>query len=52
MAPFTSINNINVNNSNQAVEELISYKTDNRFEDTVKHTITALIEPLDSTPKE
>ena len=52
MPPFIFINDINVNNSNQAVEELISCKIDNGFKDTVEHAVATLIEPLDSTPKE
>ena len=52
MPLFISINNINANNSNQAVKELISREIDNGFEDAVKHAIAALTEPLDSTPKE
>ena len=52
MPPFIFINDVNANNSNQAVEELVSRKTDNGFEDTVEHTIAALTEPLDSAPKE
>ena len=41
-----------MNNSNQAVEELVSCEIDNEFKDTVKYAMTALTEPLDSAPKE
>ena len=52
MPSFTSINDVNANNSNQAVEELILRETDNEFEDAVEHAMAAPIKPLDSASKE
>ena len=49
MPSFTSINNINVNNSSQVVKKLNIYKIN---EDTIKCNITALTKPLNSVPKE
>ena len=49
MPPFTPINNINVNNSSQAVKELNMCKMN---KDTIKYTIVTLIKPLDFVPKE
>ncbi len=49
MPLFIPINNININNSSQAVKELNIYKIN---EDTIKHTIATLTKPLDSVLKE
>ena len=51
MPLFISINNVNINNSNQAVKELILCEMDNEFKDAVKHTMAAPIKPLDFTSK-
>ena len=43
MPPFTSINDVDANNSNQAVEELDMRETNNEeFEDAVEHAAAAL----------
>ena len=49
MPPFTPINDVNANNSSQAVEELDMCEMN---EDAVEHAMAALTEPLDSVPKE
>ena len=42
MPPFISINNINVNNSNQAVKELDMRETNNKeFKNTIKYITAA-----------
>ena len=52
MPVFTSINNINANNSNQAVKELDIRDVNNKEINTVKHAMAAPTKPLDSVPKE
>ena len=47
--PFTPINNVNANNSSQAVEELDMCEVN---EDSVEHAIAAPTKSLDSVPKE
>ena len=47
-----SINNININNSNQAVKELNIRDVNNKEFNTIKHAIAAPTKPLDSIPKE
>ena len=43
MPPFTSINNVDVNDSNKAVEELDMCKTNSKeFKNAVKYTIATL----------
>ena len=49
MPLFTPLNNINVNNSSQAIKELNICKVN---EDAVKYAMAALTKPLDSIPKE
>ena len=51
MPLFISINDVNINNSNQAVKELILYKIDNEFKNAIEHAMAAPIKPLDSAPK-
>ena len=43
------LNNININNSSQAVKELNMREIN---KDTVEYAITAFTKPLDSVPKE
>jgi hypothetical protein len=52
MPVFISINNINANNSNQAVKELDMRDVNDKKFDAVKYAIAALTKPLDSVPKE
>ena len=52
MPLFTFINDVNANNSNQAVKELNMCKTNNKFKDAVEHTTVAFTKPLDSASKE
>jgi len=52
MPLFTPLNDINANNSNQAVKELNIRDINNKEFDNVKYTIAALTKPLDSIPKE
>ena len=52
MPLFIPLNDINVNNSNQAVEELNIYNINNKEFDAVKYTIATLIKPLGFIPKE
>ena len=47
-----SINDINANNSNQAVKELNIRDVNNKEFNTAEHAIAALTKPLDSIPKE
>ena len=49
---FTSINNINANNSNQAVKELDIRDVNDKEFDAVKYAMAAPTKPLDSIPKE
>ena len=49
MPLFTLINDVNTNNSSQAVEELDMHKVN---KDAIKYTIAAFIKSLDSVPKE
>jgi len=52
MPPFTAINNININNSYQAVKELnIRETNDKEFKNAIKHAIATPTKPLDSIPK-
>ena len=46
------LNNININNSNQAVKELNIRDINDKEFNAVKHAIAALTKPLDSIPKE
>ena len=50
MPPFTSINDVDAVNSNQAVEEPDMRETNDK-ERAIKYTTAALIELLDSIPK-
>ena len=51
--PFIFINNINANNSYQAVEELnMREMNDEEFKDAIEHAIATLTKPLDSVSKE
>ena len=52
MPVFISINNINTNNSNQAVKELNMRNINNKEFNTIKHAIATPTKPLDSIPKE
>ena len=52
MPIFISINDININNSNQAVKELNIRDVNDKEFDAVKYAIAALTNPLDSIPKE
>ena len=52
MPLFTPLNNININNSNQAVKELNMRDVNNKEFNAVKHAIAALTKPLGSIPKE
>ena len=52
MPIFTPINDINANNSNQAVKELDIRNINNKEFNTIKHAIAAPTKPLDSIPKE
>ena len=52
MPIFISINNININNSNQAVKELDIRDVNDKESNTVKHAIATLTKPLDFIPKE
>jgi len=48
MPPFISINNINTNNSYQAIKELNMCEINNKeFNNAIKHAITAFIKSLD-----
>ena len=49
MLSFTSINDVDTNNSNQAVEELDIHKVN---KDSVKHAIATPTKSLNSVPKE
>jgi len=49
MPLFTPVNDVDANNSSQAVEELNMREIN---KDAVKHAIAALTKPLDSVPKE
>ena len=49
MPLFTPLNNINVNNSSQAVKELNMREIN---KNAIKHAIATLTKPLDSIPKE
>ena len=49
MPSFTSINDVNANNSSQVVEKLDMREVN---EDAVEHAMAALTKPLDSIPKE
>jgi hypothetical protein len=52
MPVFTSINNINANNSNQAVKELNIRDVNDKESNAIEHAIAAPTKPLDSVPKE
>ena len=53
MPLFIFINNINANNSNQAVKELDMCETNNKeFKNAIKYTTATLAELSDSVPKE
>jgi hypothetical protein len=52
MPVFTSINDIDANNSNQAVEELDMRDVNDKEFDAVEHAMAAPTKPLDSVPKE
>jgi len=49
MPLFIPINDVNANNSSQAVKELNIYEMN---KDAVKYAIATLTKPLDSVPKE
>ena len=52
MPLFIPLNNININNGNQAVKELNIRDVNNKEFDTVKHAIATLTKPLGPIPKE
>jgi len=52
MPIFTSINDINANNSNWVVKELNIRDVNNKEFNAIEHAIAALTKPLDSIPKE
>ena len=52
MPLFIPLNNININNSNQAVKELNIRDVNNKEFDAVKHAIATLAKPLGSISKE
>ena len=52
MPIFISINNININNSNQAAKELNIRDVNNKDFNAIKYTLAALTKPLDTIPKE
>jgi hypothetical protein len=52
MPIFISINDINANNSNQAVKELDIRDINDKEFNTIKHAIATPTKPLDSIPKE
>ena len=52
MPSFTPLNNVNINNSNQAVKELDIRDVNNKEFNAIKHAIAALTKPLGSIPKE
>ena len=52
MPSFTLLNNVDVNNSNQAVDELDIYNINNKEFNTAKHAMAALTKPLGSIFKE
>ena len=52
MPVFIPINDINANNSNQAVKELDIHDVNDKEFNTIKHAIAAPTKPLDSIPKE
>ena len=52
MPLFTFINDVNANNSNQAIEELNMHKINNKFKDTIKHITVTFTKPLDFAFKE
>ena len=52
MPLFTTLNNININNSNQAVKELNIRDVNNKEFDAIKYAIDAPTKPLGSIPKE
>ena len=52
MPLFIPLNNININNSNQAVKELNIRDINNKEFNAVKHAIATLTKPLGSIPKE
>ena len=52
MPLFIPLNNININNSNQAVKGLGIRDVNNKEFDTVTHAIAALTKPLGSISKE
>ena len=52
MPIFISINDININNSNQAVKELDIRDINDKEFNAVEHAIATLIKSLDSIPKE
>ena len=52
MPIFTPINDINANNSNQAVKELNIRDVNDKEFNAVEHAMAAPTKPLDSVPKE
>ena len=52
MPLFIPLNNININNSNQAVKELNIRDVNNKEINTIKHAIATPTKPLNSIPKE
>jgi len=52
MPLFIPLNNININNSNQAVKELDIRDINDKEFNAIKHAIAALIKSLDSISKE
>ena len=52
MPLFTPLNDININNSNQAVKELNMRDINNKELDAIKYAIATLTKPLGSIPKE
>ena len=52
MPPFTPLNDVDANNSNQAVEELDMRDVNDEESDAVEHAMATLTKSLDSVPKE
>ena len=52
MPLFTPLNDVDANNSNQAVKELNIRDVNNKEFNTIKYAIAALIKPLGSISKE
>ena len=51
MPLFIPLNDVDVNNSNQAVKELNIHDVNNKEFNTAEHAIAAFTQPLGSIPK-